>query len=347
MLDAFQSIYIMSSTDPRTPALATILSRAAEELGATLCLEPDWRHTGQITFASGKRAYFRGSSIDINPHGASEVAKDKAYAAFFMRNMGFPVVHGEVFYSDEWCALIGSDRNVIAAEATALALGFPMIVKPNSASQGRGVWAVGGIPELRLALRECFTLDRVAILQPLLPGRDYRVVVLGDEIISAYERIPLNVCGDGQRSIAELLREKADAVRQARGWSATVPIDDPRIEAKLRRSGLAWNIVPEANEIIYLLDNANLSSGGDAVDYTGCVAPDIGKLCVDVSVAMGLKLCGVDLIVQGNIEESGNFVQILEVNSSPGLDNYAAIGTMQQNIVHELYRKVLCYIENN
>ena len=46
------------------------------------------------------------------------------------------------------------------------------------------------------ALTEIFKGDRVAIIEQYLPGHDYRIVVLDDEIISAYERIPLSVTGD-------------------------------------------------------------------------------------------------------------------------------------------------------
>ena len=49
---------------------------------------------------------------------------------------------------------------------------------------------------------------RVAIIEKYLPGRDYRVVVLDGEIISAYERISLSVVGDGKKSILSLLKQK-------------------------------------------------------------------------------------------------------------------------------------------
>lgn len=325
--------------------LASILSEAAVEIGAKVFLEPQWKYAGQIAFASGKRAYFRGSSIDINPHGASEIAKDKDYAAFFMAEMGFPAVRGEIFFSDERCAAIKSDRDALAAEFAAQAMGYPLIVKPNSESQGRGVFTVESLSQLRVALNQCFLLDRVAIVQPLLSGRDYRVVVLADEVISAYERIPLSVCGDGRCSISDLIIQKDQAIRESRGSGAKLPAEDPRIDDRLRRSGLQRTSVPKEGEIVYLLDNANLSSGGDAIDRTADISPNIAKLCVEVTAAMGLKLCGVDLIVEGDISQVDARIHILEVNSSPGLDNYAAIGDRQKDTVRLLYKKVLNYIE--
>ena len=42
----------------------------------------------------GRRSYFRYNTLDLNPVGASDIAKDKDYAAFFMAAMGYPVVPG-------------------------------------------------------------------------------------------------------------------------------------------------------------------------------------------------------------------------------------------------------------
>ncbi len=327
-----------------TPMLAAIVMEVAAQMGATVVLDPIWKYAGQITFASGKRAYFRGSSLDINPHGASEIAKDKDYSALFMRQMGFPVVDGRTFFSDEWAEAIGSDQTMDAAIVAAQETGYPLIIKPNSASQGRGVFAIDSEAELRSALIECFTLDRVVLLQPLIRGRDYRVVVLGDEVISAYERVPLNVCGDGSSTIEELLNAKAVTLQRERGRACKVPFGDIRMTARLGRDGYKFTSVPRDGEIVYLLDHANLSSGGDAIDVTGAVSRAIEKLCVTVTAAMGLRLCGVDLILEGDVATAAS-AHILEVNSSPGLDNYAAIGSEQHTRVINLYAKIFNYIE--
>ena len=60
---------------------------------------------------------------------------------------------------------------------------------------------------------------------------------------------------------------------------------------------------------------------------------------------MGLRICGVDIIIGGDISEAHDDYVVIEINSAPGLDNYAAIGEKQRAIVDELYLKVLKALE--
>ena len=191
-----------------TPILGTVLQKIAPRIGAVVTMEPVWQIVGQIAFKNGRKSYFKYSSLDLNPMGASAIARDKDFASFFIHKEGYPVPLGEAFYSDIWCQTIGSKRNIKMAYGYAQKLGWPVIVKPDNWSQGVGVTLVYNQKEFLQALKKIFTYDRVALVQKYLIGRDYRVVVLDDEIISAYERIPLNVTGDGRTTIMGLLRKK-------------------------------------------------------------------------------------------------------------------------------------------
>lgn len=324
----------------RRPILADIFPRIAPRIGAVVHLEPQWGIAGQITFASGRKRYFRFSSIDMNPLGASEIAKDKDYAAYFMQRMGYPVPEGRPFYSPDWAKAIGSDQSTEAAYGYARELGFPVLVKPNSGSQGKNVAVAFNRRELLSSLREAFKNDRVALVQRIVRGRDYRLVVLDDVVISAYERIPLNIVGDGASSILQLLEQKQ---RQfiATGRDTVLAIDDIRMRRRLARHALDLNSVIRAGETVYLLDNANLSAGGEAVDVTDVIHPDLRDFAVRLTRDMGLRLCGVDLVFEGDASIMPTELTILEVNAAPGLDHYAQVGTKQAQIVEDLYLEVL------
>lgn len=320
--------------------LPKLLRRIAPKIGAKVVIEPRWGVVGQITFENGKKSYFRYNTLDLNPVGASDVAKDKDFATFFMRKMGYPTVLGRAFFSDEWNAAIGARQDIQAALRYAKRAGFPLFVKPNSGSQGVNVCKVENVRELRAALKNIFRYDRVALVQRPAMGRDYRIVVLDDRVISAYERIPLNVIGDGRSSILQLLRKKQRAfITKSR--DSRIKFDDPRIAAKLRRQGRALACVPKLGEQIFLLDNANLSSGGDAVDVTEQVHTGFARLAIKLTKDMGLRLCGVDLIINGSIEQPPKKYRILEINAAPGLDHYVQTGAAQRKIVEEMYLRVL------
>ncbi len=251
----------------------------APKLGATILMEPNWNVVGQITFKNGRRRYFRFSTLDLNPVGASDVAKDKDYANFFMREMGYPTVPGKTFYSAEWSRKICPGRNIDAAYRYASTLRLPVIVKPNSGSQGVGVAKVYTKRQFYHAMRFIFKRDKVALVQTPLSGRDYRVVVLDNKIISAYERIALNVVGDGRSTVRQLLRKKQQHFATT-GRDTHIRSEDERIAENLKRQGLSLTSVVPLGERIYLLNNANLSTGGDAVDVTDTIHAGFKKIAI-------------------------------------------------------------------
>ena len=325
-----------------TPILGQVLKKIAPLVGATVIIEPKWQVVGQITFKNGNRRYFRGSCIDLNSLGASEIAKDKDYANMFMEQMGYPIVPGsKTFFSKSFGKKIGmTKRNIDSAYQHAKKLGFPVIVKPNSGSQGSNVALTHNKSEFYKAMRSVFKRDRVALVQKPVIGKDYRVVVLDKHVISAYQRIPLNITGDGKSSIHKLLIAKQKQfVRDQR--DTCINFSDPRMVEKLKHQGLTLKSVIEKGRLVYLLDNANLSTGGDSVDVTDKVHKDFKKVSIALTKDMGLRLCGVDLMIEGDISEKPGNYWVLEINSAPGLDHYAKSGAAQERIVEELYLKVL------
>ena len=320
--------------------VGSIFKKVAPKIGATIVLEPTWKIAGQIIYKNGKKRYFRYSSLDLNTLGASEIAKDKDYANFFMKRMGYPTIKGMTFFSPVWAKAIGSSRSIDAAYRYAKKIGFPVIVKPNSGSQGKGVSLCHTKSDFYRAMRRVFKLDRVALVQVPVKGKDYRIVVLDTKVISAYERIPLNVVGNGHSTIEQLLRKKQ------KGFSASsrdtrLRMEDPRIKTKLSRAGFSLRAVPALNERVYLLDNANLSSGGDAVDVTNTMHNDFKTFAIALTRDMGLRLCGVDVMIDGDITLATKKFRVLEINSAPGLDHYVKTGKAQQKIVEDMYLNVL------
>lgn len=308
-------------------------------------MEREWNIAGQIMYPSGQKRYFRYSSLDLNTLGASEISKDKDYANYFMKRMGYPTIPGQTFFAPRWAAAIGSLRGIDAAYRYAQKIGFPVIVKPNSGSQGSGVALVHTRRDFYSAMRRIFKIDRVALVQTPVHGRDYRVVVLDDKVISAYERIPLSVIGDGTSNIQKLLKKKQD-VFSSSSRDTQLRTEDPRIKAKLAREHLTLESIPTQGQRLYLLDNANLSTGGDAVDVTDAIHPKFRALAIKLTKDMGLRLCGVDLMVEGAISELPGTFWVLEINSAPGLDHYVKTGKAQQKIVENMYLEVLKHMEH-
>jgi D-alanine-D-alanine ligase-like ATP-grasp enzyme len=328
--------------------LGPLFKKIAPTIGATVFLEPEWHIAGCIVFKSGQRSYFRYNTIDLNPVGSADISRDKDYANFFMKKLGYPIVPGsKTFYSDAWAAAVGTpNRTIDYAYEHAHAIGFPVVVKPNSGSQGSGVRFAHTKKDFYASMRSIFKRDRVALVQKPVYGKDFRLVVLDDELISAYQRVPLNVVGDGRSTIEKLFDAKLHSYEKD-NRDCSIKLDDVRIQAKLKRLKLSITSVPARDERIFLLDNANLSTGGESIDVTDSVHPQFKATAIELTKNMGLRFCGVDLMIDGEITEAPvpNKWFVLETNAAPGLDHYVKTGREQERIVEDLYTKVLKRIE--
>ena len=327
----------------KLPYLTQLIKKLAPKIGAKVVVEPEWGIVSQIIYKNGVVRSVRMYSLDLNHIASSDIAKDKDYAKFFMKSRGYRVAEWQTFFSDTWAKAIKSNRTISLAPKYAGKLGYPVIVKPNSLSQGSGVSLVSNKKELVITLKEIFKSDRVAIVERYLPGRDYRVVVLDGEIISAYERTPLSVTGDGKDTILKLLKKK-QKLFEKQNRDTRINFADPRIKIKLRKQGLVARTVLAIGQKIFLLDNANLSTGGDALDVTDTIHKSFKKISINLTRDMGLRIAGVDIMVQkGDITEDAQrcLYYIIEINAAPGLDHYVTTGLAQRKAVEAMYLKVL------
>lgn len=329
----------------RKSFVAEIVCRVAPRIGAHVLTEPEYGFVGLVTFKNGKRVLFRDRNFNINPLASAEIAKDKGYADFFLKHYGYHTSEGQTFFSEERNRRITIKRTIGDGFEYAESLGFPVILKPNNLSQGTLVTKVYNRSEYYRAARKILRRTPVMLVQRFYSGPDYRIVVLDDEVISAYQRIPLFVVGDGRSSIRKLAARKQKYYQKI-GRDTEIDIDDFRIGQKLKRQRLHLDSIPGKSEQVYLLDNANLSTGGDAIDVTQAIHPDFKRLAVNITKDMGLRMCGVDIITSAEINLPMSDYVVIEINSAPGLDNYASMGVEQQERVDELYLKVLKALES-
>ncbi|MBW4645584.1 MAG: cyanophycin synthetase [Goleter apudmare HA4340-LM2] len=328
----------------KAPFVISIIQKVAEQIGAVVLVDPEYKSVGHITFKNGSKTVFRSTQLNINGFGSGEIAKDKGCSSFFLKHFGYKVPEGKTFFSKKLCEKISTLRNIDDGFDYAKELGFPVIVKPLNLSQGILVVKVYNKREYYQVVKKILRKTSGFIVERFHSGNDYRVVVLDEEVVVAYQRTPLLVVGDGKSSIIQLLQQKQETFFKT-GRKITIDFDDFRIKRKLQRQKLTFDSVTPQDTIVYLLDNANLSTGGDAIDVTESIHADFQKLAIRVAKDMSLRLAGVDLITSDITLPMINYT-IIEVNGSPGLSNYASIGELQTTRVEKLYFKILKALEN-
>ena len=323
--------------------MPAILRRIAPKLGARVVLEPEHGFVGTVYFRNGRKSLFWDNKFDLNPISSVKIAQDKGYTNFFLAEGGFKVPRECTVFARAFHRHIANPRGLSSAGRFAKTIGYPVYVKAVRRSQGDMVFQAHSRLELFARLREIFHSDRMAIVQECCAGRDYRLVVLDGEVISAYQRVPLHVTGDGRRTVRQLLEAKQkEFVKSAR--DTVIPWRDLRLKRAMEKKGLGWRSVIPAGQRVTLLEVANLSLGGDTIDVTEHLDASVTRLAASVAQHLCLRFCGVDVMMTDATAPLGDY-RILEVNSAPGLDHYAYSGRRQRRLVDDLYLKVLKAVE--
>jgi cyanophycin synthetase len=272
-----------------------------------------WRREGEeslVQLGYGKnRHYIQAAMTDRTSATAVELVEDKEYTKALLSRAGIPVPEGRVVRS--------------AAEAVAMMheLGPPVVVKPLTGRQGNGVSiGVETDEEMQHAYNEAGSFSPSVVVEKLITGRNYRLLVVNNKMIAASERMPCKIIGDGKHTIKELIDLENN--NPLRGEGHEKPLTQIRVDHSvaehLKRVGLTTKYVPAPKEEVTLSERVNLSAGATARDVTDEVHSSIRLMCERAARMAGLDICGVDLITE-HISRPVKHGGILELNAGPGL----------------------------
>jgi cyanophycin synthetase len=241
---------------------------------------------------------------------AVDIASDKELTKRLLDEAAIPVPRG---------VLVADEGGAVEAFRE---LGAPCVVKPFDGCQGKGVSLnLRSDDQVREACRLALDHSPRAIVEELLRGRDYRVLVVNNKVVAASERVPAHIVGDGEHTVAELIevvnRDPARGEDHDKSLTKVV-IDDGLLEC-LKKQGLSLDDRPARGERVNLRECANLSTGGTARDVTDDVHPAVASMCERAARVIGLDVCGLDLILDDIAAPPAPGNGVVEVNAAPGL----------------------------
>ncbi|NOJ39881.1 hypothetical protein [Bradyrhizobium australiense] len=237
---------------------------------------------------------------------ASTLASDKHFASKILRDAGVPALGGEYFFlHDRHRAHRPAGHERSDAIACFNELGRAAFVKPLTGSRGDFAQPVHGEPELVRYLDDVMKHYDAVLIQPIVDGIEYRVFLLDDDVLYCARKYPPFVTGDGVRTVRELLAAHNDALR-TRGLSpASLPTNDPSLDA-----------VPAKSERREIPGRTNLSAGGTMV-LVDAPSEDTIALARRAARAIGLRVAAIDMFV--DIGGQPDSTQLIEVNSNPSI----------------------------
>lgn len=223
---------------------------------------------------------------------------------------------------------------------------MPVVVKPKSTNFGIGIsiFKDGANKEdLKEALKIAFNNDNTVLVEEFIKGKEYRFLVVGDEVIGILHRVPANVTGDGTKSIRELVEIKNQDSLRGKGYKT--PLEkielDNNARLFLKQEGKDFDYIPRKDEVVYLRENSNISTGGDSIDYTDSIFKKYKDIAVESSKAVSANICGVDMMIEDYTDENSNYA-IIELNFNPAIHIHSYPYKGQER---EIAKKILNLLE--
>jgi len=269
---------------------------------------------------------------------AEHIVQDKDLTRTLLSKAGVPVPEGRVVANpdDAW----------EAAED----IGTPVVVKPQDANHGRGVFInLTTREQVESAFHTASTEGDGVMVERFIPGNDHRLLVVGGELIAASRGDHAVVMGNGTDTIGVLVDTQLNT-NPLRGVSDFCPwskIDteewDPAILSELEKQDYQPDSIPNAGERVLISRFANWST-----EVTGLVHPRNREHVTIAAQVAGLDICGVDVVctdIAKPLEDQGGAV--VELNASPGLIMHLRPATGEVRPVGEAIINMLFPAEKN
>ena len=210
------------------------------------------------------------------------------------------------------------------AVRAAARIGYPVVLKPLDGNHGRGVRInLRSEAEVREHFPAAYAESRAGtiLVESYIAGRDYRILVVGGQLVACAERVPAHVIGDGVHTVAELVEITNNDPRRGIGHEKVltrISVDDA-VLALLEKHGMTLGSTPDAGQFVQLRLTGNMSTGGTSIDRTDEIHPDNVEIAEQAAQVIGLDVAGIDMIVEDitqPVKDQGG--AICEVNAGPG-----------------------------
>lgn len=305
-IDQLEDIYFRYALGPSTRAIVN----AAEDRGIPVTRLDNEANLAQLGYGKYRRLIWAATTDQTSDIGG-DLSQDKWFTKRLLDSIGVPVPRAYHVKSSKE-AVQKFDR-----------INDPAVVKPRGGSKGRGITTdISKKKEVVKAYERAEKLSRDVIIEELVEGEDHRFLVVGGDVVAVARRYPAHVVGDAEHTIRELIQKENQ--NPLRGEDHELPLTKIKINEQTKRAlkeqDYTLDEVPNQDEIVWVKETANLSTGGVAEDVTGETHPELKMMASRIAKFLNMDICGVDAIVSDvskPLNESG--FKVIEVNAAPGL----------------------------
>ncbi|MCK4891980.1 MAG: hypothetical protein KAS78_04910 [Candidatus Pacebacteria bacterium] len=261
--------------------------------------------------------YIAGQNVSQTSFTGNYATSNKALTKSLLLRAKINIAKGKLFSKGD----IDKAQNFINK------IGYPIVIKKKDGTHGDLVFV--GIKNRKMCDKaaNCILKENDDVLiEKEFKGKEYRIIATKNKFIAATNRIPANVIGDGIHTIRELIKSKNNDIKRGNSFFENKPLRKIKVnnivKQNIREQNMTLNTILFEKEKIYLRKTSNLSTGGDSIDVTDQVHPEIRKIAIRAIRAIpGLAYAGIDLMTNNNISKkpTKNSYIIIEINASPGI----------------------------
>ena len=231
------------------------------------------------------------TACDSDSFFAAHICRQKAYTNQVLSRLGFPV--------PRQCRLPLSSSQVLI-QSTVKSIGYPCVVKPCDAEQGRGVTiGITNLEGLQQALlRAKAHTDSELLVEQHVEGAYHRMVVIASQLVRVLRLEPPFLIGDGSGTVAQLL-DQANSLRLLDGAeeyiSRPVELNDAVLGLIASQGFVPEDVLPVGTRVVLSADLENRSNWVYS-EWLDRVHPSLVQMAVAIAETLGISNVGVDII---------------------------------------------------
>lgn len=256
----------------------------------------------------------QATKTSLDSYSSVLVMENKVVTKTVLERAGIPVPQGQVFQS------------ISQAQSAYEQFGHRgFVVKPKSTNFGLGIsiFTQGcSLADYTKALDIAFAHDHDVIVEAFVPGKEYRFLIIDQEVVGVLHRVPANVIGNGNDNLRELVAKKN--LDPLRGVGYKTPLEKINLDESARlflaQQHLNFDSIPAKDQIVYLRENSNISTGGDSLDFTDEIHQGYFDVALAAAAAVDANICGVDMMIEErNKFDEHHAYAIIELNFNPAI----------------------------
>ncbi|MFC1623485.1 hypothetical protein ACFL16_03720, partial [Patescibacteria group bacterium] len=156
--------------------------------------------TSHLVFEfNGKVCVMIGQAFQNLTFCAYRICINKEMTRTFLRKAGISTTEGRKF----------SAKKTKEAFLYVQEIGFPIVVKPTKGIWGKDVFLnLNSIEQVKSSIEAVLERTKSFLIEKQFSGDEYRILATKDKVLGIINRVPANIIGDGEKTVAELIKLK-------------------------------------------------------------------------------------------------------------------------------------------